>query len=109
MAQAASSSVAAAAAMEMAKTTASHPAAGPLSTAAASTARSTVSSPARPHIVAILQDDLGYNDAAFTGGKPYIGRASQHISALAKEGIVLTRHCALPRPQHAPPRLARRR
>eukprot|EP00040_Diaphanoeca_grandis_P032979 m.200923 g.200923 ORF g.200923 m.200923 type:complete len:656 (-) comp32783_c0_seq1:107-2074(-) len=46
---------------------------------------------AKPHLVFILQDDLGHDDIAFNGNTnaSYI---SSNISNLAREGIVLKRH-----------------
>ena len=48
---------------------------------------------AKPHLVFVLQDDLGYNDVAFTTGAPSTdASASANITALAREGIVLRQH-----------------
>lgn len=41
---------------------------------------------ARPHIVLIMCDDLGYGDVGFTGATAY---ATPHIDRIAREGIVL--------------------
>lgn len=45
----------------------------------------------RPHLVFVLQDDLGYYDVAFNGNTN-ASSVSANISALAAEGIVLKRH-----------------
>lgn len=44
-----------------------------------------------PHIFMFLQDDLGHDDVAFNGNE--VNRdVTSHITAAAREGIVLTRH-----------------
>lgn len=45
---------------------------------------------AAPHIISILQDDLGFYDAGFAN--PTAAAYSQNITQLAKEGIRLTHH-----------------
>ena len=51
---------------------------------------------AKPHVLFILADDVGYADVGFTSGHMPSGsknRASTpHLDALAQEGLVLARH-----------------
>ena len=47
----------------------------------------------RPHIVAIFQDDMGWNDVTWTrGAQPQEPKTSAMLSELARGGIVLQRH-----------------
>ena len=51
----------------------------------------------RPHILFILQDDLGHYNVAFNANrtdKPSedVASVSPHLTALAREGIILDRH-----------------
>lgn len=47
----------------------------------------------KPHLIVILQDDLGHNDVAFNGG-PHSAAASVtgNITALANAGVIFDRH-----------------
>lgn len=47
--------------------------------------------PLKPHILFILQDDLGYYDVAFNGNSA-LAMETASITSLAKEGIILKRH-----------------
>ena len=52
-----------------------------------------------PHLIALLQDDLGYADVAFTATNvsalpEWVAAASPRITQLARSGIVLDRHYA---------------
>jgi arylsulfatase A-like enzyme len=42
----------------------------------------------RPHIIMVLQDDLGHNDMFFDGGSATVNLTS-HTSDLARQGIIL--------------------
>ena len=44
----------------------------------------------KPHIISILQDDLGYYDTGIHSEAA--AKFTQNITALAREGIVLTNH-----------------
>mmetsp|Transcript_145387 Transcript_145387/g.205811 ORF Transcript_145387/g.205811 Transcript_145387/m.205811 type:complete len:527 (+) Transcript_145387:100-1680(+) len=45
----------------------------------------------KPHLIFVLQDDLGYYDNAFTGNKKRL-HVSGNITRMAHEGIILTQH-----------------
>ena len=55
--------------------------------------------PSQPLPLALAQDDLGYDDTGIHN--PAAAAWTKNITALAKEGIVLTNHCAHP-PRPAP-------
>lgn len=61
----------------------------------AATAVATASAPriAKPHIVILVADDLGYGDVGFNGGK---GIATPHLDRLAADGVRLKRFYACP-------------
>lgn len=46
----------------------------------------------KPHIITILQDDMGYHDSGIRNedAVPY----TPNITALARNGIILSHHCA---------------
>jgi arylsulfatase A-like enzyme len=52
----------------------------------------TVAAPARPHVVLILADDLGWNDVGYHGSEI----RTPHIDALAARGVKLDRFYAFP-------------
>ena len=45
----------------------------------------------RPHVIAMLQDDLGYDDVAFNGNDVNLD-VTGNITAAAREGVILERH-----------------
>ena len=54
----------------------------------------------KPHLVMILQDDLGAYDNAFNGNDANLN-ISGNITRMAEDGIILTNHCTW-RPSSAP-------
>ena len=55
-----------------------------------------VAAGAKPHILFILQDDLGHYDVGFNGNTESGKTVTGNISALAVDGIVLRSHCEPP-------------
>ena len=50
----------------------------------------------KPHIISVLQDDLGWYDTGIHD--PAKAQWTKNITALAREGIVLSNHCKDTRP-----------
>ena len=51
----------------------------------------------KPHIISILQDDLGYYDTGIHSESA--AKFTQNITALAREGIILTNHYTVCEPK----------